>query len=120
MARYQMLPKKGKHYFRQGGRTICVKPGNIIDTEECELRGAIDKFQRLDPPPPEPEPTRGLYARHVGRGRYDVINRATNSPINDTRLSKEEAETLIEEQLAEEVEGADASPGDGQPAAGTD
>lgn len=120
MARYQMLPKKGKHYHRQAGGIICVKPGDIIDTEECELRGAIDKFVRLDPPLPEPEPTRSLYAKHVGRGRYDVINKATGYPINEQRLSKEEAEALIEEQLAEEVEDADASPGDGQAAAGTD
>lgn len=102
MARYRMLPDKGKHYCRQGGETICVKPGDVIDTEDYELRGAMDKFIRLDPPPPEPEPTRGLYPKHVGGGRYDVINRATGKPINDVRLSKEEAQALVDKGLEEE------------------
>lgn len=114
MARYQMLPRMGKHYLRQGGKTVCVKPGDIIDVEEYELRGAIDKFTRLDPLPPEPEPTRGLYAKHVGGGRYDVMNRATGKPINDERLSKAEAQALVDKGLEEEN---DASRDNGQAAA---
>ena len=115
MARYKMLPKMGKHYFRQDGRTVCVKPGDIIDTEECELRGAKDKFVRLDPPTPEPEPTRGLYPKHAGGGRWNVINEATGNPINDELLSKEEAQALVDKGLGEDY---DAGTGDGQAAGG--
>ena len=115
MARYKMLPEKGKHYHRQDGKIVCVKPGDVIDTEECELRGAKDKFVRLDPPEPEPEPTRGLYAEHAGAGRWNVINRATGKAINDELLSKGEAQSLVEKGLEEED---DASRGDGQAGGG--
>lgn len=123
MARYQMLPKKGKHYFRQGGTTVCVRPGDIIDTEECELRGAIDKFIRLDPLPPEPEPAQGLYADHAGAGRWNVINPATGKAINDELLTKDEAQSLIEERLAEDTEKGEehgAGSGDGEATANVD
>lgn len=110
-----MKPGMGWHGYVRNGKNIIVKPGDIIDVEEYELRGAADKFQRLDPPEPEPEPTRGLYAEHAGAGRWNVINRATGKPINDELLSKEEAQALVDKGLNEED---DASRGNGQPAAG--
>ena len=111
MAHYKMLPGMGKHYLRQGGETIRVKPGDVIDVEEYEIRGALDKFQRLDPPEPEPEPTCGLYAEHAGAGRWNVINFATGKAINDELLSKEEAQSLVDKGLSEDY---DASRDDGQ------
>lgn len=111
MARYRKLPKSGKHYFRRKGEMICVLPGETIEAEPHELGGAITTYECLDPPPPPAEPTRGLFAKHVGGGRYNVINEATGNPINDELLSKGEAEALVEEKLDEED---DASRDDGQ------
>lgn len=122
MARYQKLPKSGKHYFRRGGKMICVRPGETIEAEDYELGGFISTYKCLDPlppKPPEPEPTRALFAEHRGGGRWNVINKVTGKPINDDLLSKEEAESLVDKGLEEEGED-DASRGDGQPAAGTD
>jgi len=119
MALYRKLPKSGKHYFRRGGKMICVRPGETIEAEEHELGGAISTYTCLNPPPKpsEPEPTRGLVAEHRGGGRWNVINQAPGKPINDELMSKEEAEALAEKGL-EEVE--DASRDGGQDAAGED
>jgi len=118
MARYQKLPKSGKHYFRRGGKMICVRPGEIVEAEEYELGGAISTYKCLDPQPPKPselEPTQALYLKHQGAGRYNVINVATGEAINDVLLSKEEAQSLADKELDEED---DASRGDGQAGGG--
>lgn len=116
MARYQMLPRMGGHYLRQKGKTTRINPGDIIDVEEHELRGAADKFTLVDPPPeppPELEPTQALYAKHVGGGRWNVINPATDKPINDELLSKEEAQSLVDKELPETEEETDAGADNG-------
>ena len=118
MARYQKLPKSGKHYFRQGGKRICVRPGEIVEAEADELGSTISTYKCLDPQPPkpsEPEPTQRLFAKHAGGGRYNVINEATGKRINDVTLSKEEAQSLADKGLDEED---DASSGDGQAGGG--
>lgn len=116
MARYQMKPRMGAHYLRQEGRLTRINPGDIIDVEAYELRGAADKFTLVDPPPeppPEPEPTQALYAKHVGGGRWNVINPATGEPINDELLSKEQAQSLVDKELPETNEEADAGADNG-------
>lgn len=97
---------------------IRVRPGETIEAEEYELGGAISTYECLNPPPkpPEPEPTRALFAEHRGGGRWNVINRATGKSINDELLSKEEAESLVDKGLEEE----DASRDGGQSAADKD
>lgn len=104
--KYRKLPNSGKHHFRQNGKMICVHPGETVEAEPHELGGAILSFECLNPPPPtpEPEPPQGLYADHAGAGRWNVINPATGKAINDELLTKDEAQSLIEERLAEDTE----------------
>ncbi len=98
MARWKCV--SGKHYMKRNGQMVVIAAGAVVEAEDYELGGAKDKFERLDPVPPEetqPQkpPAEGLVMKHKGSGKWDVINSATGEKINDKLLTREEAETLI-------------------------
>lgn len=78
--------------------------GDIIDTTRDELRGAIDKFEALEPDPPQPEPKAGLTMVKVDGG-FDVVNDVSGKVLNDKPLHQHEAEAM-----GAVVEGNDVDP----------
>jgi len=112
MLRFKMLPKMGRHYFtgvseETGKRyTREIKPGDIIRCESHKLRGAMDKFECLEPDELKKEQQRfakvGLKVIKIGRGVYDVVNEVTNNIINDVPLTLEEANSIAMAGIKEE------------------
>lgn len=92
--RFRMKPKKGVHYLRRNGSEVPVRPGDVIECDKDEIKGALDKFEQLDPDPPPKEPKIGLKAIHRGHGNWDVINEATGEAINTEPLDKAEARKM--------------------------
>ena len=88
----------GRHNLLVDGKEVVVEPGQEIACDEYLIKGAMDKFDCLDPPPPPPTPTVGLIAKHFGGGRWAVVNETSGARINDDWLSKEEAIAIAREQ----------------------
>ena len=88
----------GTHHLLVDGTTIAVVPGQEIECDEWKIRGALDKFDCLDPPAEPPQPTAGLIAKHKGGGRWVVLNETSGAQINDGYLTKEEAITIAKGQ----------------------
>ena len=93
--RFRMKRGMGKHYRRQRGEMVCVRPGDEIVCDPDELGNAKFKFEQLDPTPPPPEPNVGLKLVHKGGGWYDVVNEVSGQKINDELLKKNEALELV-------------------------
>ena len=86
-----MKKGRGRHNLLVDGQVTIVTSGDTIECDEWQLGAGKDKFDCLDPPEPEPEPTVGLKAKHKGGGRWIVVNEASGKEINDGYLTKEEA-----------------------------
>jgi len=87
--KYRLKKGYGSHFV---GRKRYVA-GDIIDTTRDELRGAIDKFEALEPDPPPPEPITGLTMVKVDGG-FDVVNDVSGKVLNDKPLHQHEAEAM--------------------------
>jgi hypothetical protein len=76
-----------------------VKPGQIVECEEQEIAGAMDKFELAEPIPDDiPKANAGLKMVKRPGGNltgFDVINEATGEPINSKPLKKAETEALL-------------------------
>lgn len=89
--------KTGKHIMPDGRELIGRE---TIRAYEDELRGAADKFDLIDPgdgivqsEPDIPEAT--LIMKHMGGGKYQVVNTETGQPITDALVTKEQAEGMV-------------------------
>lgn len=114
--KYRMKKGMGPHYIH--GK--CIEPGMTLECEPYEIGGARDKFEALTPEP-GPEvfaPSVGLKAKHMGSGKWKVINQATGEPIHDGYLTKEDANAMATapDNDADAGGGEDAA-GDYEPAA---
>jgi hypothetical protein len=92
--RWKMKAKAGRHVM-SGGKVVL--PGQIIDCTRDEIGHALDKFEQLDPDPPEPTtPIRAkliVVERHDGG--FDVVNEKTRRRLNSRKLTKEDAEDIV-------------------------
>jgi len=104
MSHYQMKKMVGPHRHVDG---TWIKPGDVLDCEEHEIRGALDKFEMISEAKPASSPEEdgekktdkaGLVLLHRGGGRYNVVNPETEEKINDDYLTKEEAQSLLRER----------------------
>lgn len=102
--RFRLKPGYGKHYTTTDGKRVVLRAGDEIRCEPEDLGNARDKFEQLEPMPPPAQPKIGLKAVHRGGGRYDVINEATGTKINDKPLKKGEAEQLAGAGIPEQTE----------------
>jgi len=98
---FRLKPGRGSHTMNVGGKMVRLKGGEEIRCEKFVLGGALDKFEQLEPDPPEPEPTIGLRAVHRGHGRWDVVNQKTGKAINDKALKRDAAFELASKGLEE-------------------
>ena len=107
---YRRKAGYGPHFFRERDGKEREKPilaGEEIECEEWELGGSIHGFDVVVPPPPPPAPNVGLKRVHRGGGRFDVVNEATGKPINSRTLTREEADDLIADAPAAEIDEED-------------
>lgn len=94
---YEMKPGCGVHHLRNG-RTL--HPGDTIECEPEELKGAMDKFKcTVEPPPLVQIRTLKIVERSGGRGWYDVINETAKRPLNDHALRLEDAQAIVAQEL---------------------
>lgn len=91
-----------KHYLRGVRRSNNVfVAGEIIELFPHQAKQIMDKLIPLDvPQEPGEDPTpdntaAALTIKHVGGGRFNVIHPETGEPINDSTLTRTEAEALI-------------------------
>lgn len=93
--RFRLKERCGKHHTRsQDGEALTLRPGDIIDCEATELGNAIDKFEQLDPDPPEPQATEGLVVVPAGEGRFNIVNVVSGAKLNDVPLTSQEASDI--------------------------
>ncbi len=92
----------GKHTMFVDGKKKVYGPGcpdgDVVFCEKKDLGKALDTFDCLDMEEEEPEvedePLVGLVAEHRGAGWWNVRDQATGKLLNDTRLTKEEAQEI--------------------------
>ena len=83
--------KKGYGSHRMHGKTYVS--GDVVKTNAEELRGALDKFEQLEPTPSLPEPVAGMTVVETDGG-YDVVNDVSGKTLNDEPLHQHEAEAI--------------------------
>jgi len=114
--------KAGKYHARVDGRTVivylkggrekkqtghhCMLPGDIIECYPEMLQHFKDMFTQIDPDPPPPEPTAGLFLVDLGDGRFNVINENTGFPVNNVPVSREVALSMVNRASPEDDEPA--------------
>jgi len=105
--KYRLKEGFGAHYGRAEGKKgglKRMKPGTEITVDDpSDLGGVAFKFELIETVPDEEEQTEvsWLEMKHVGGGRYNVVNTETGRNLNDDYLSKKEATALIAEQMEE-------------------
>lgn len=112
------IRKGQKHYLRGTRANVNVfTAGQVIELYPHQARYIMDKLIPLDAPQePGEDPTPddsapALEIKHVGGGRFNVIHPETGEAINDSPLSKAEAEELISSGTSREGDGSDADKG---------
>lgn len=92
--------KRGKYSYQDpDGNAVVLLAGQTIKCEPDRLKFFMDKFEQLDPDPPESVPVVGLKKEKASdeANEWNVINEATGEPINDAPLTFREAQALIRE-----------------------
>lgn len=98
--KFRLLPKRGRHITKDK----VYQAGDIITCEdEKELGGALDKFERVDfKEDVIPEPVLFTIVKRQKKKGYDVINIESGEKVNDSALTKKEAEELVGEMASTE------------------
>lgn len=107
MPRFQLKKGYGKHLYKNvsvSGKenTRILREGDIVDCNEHELGGALDKFTRLDPEEKKLKDIAQAKLKAVkikegkkNAGKYWIINEASGKKLNKEPLSKKEAEEFV-------------------------
>ena len=97
--RWRLKANCGAHHFYEPELPKVVRPGDIVNCTRERLRGAVYKFEALDPEPPTPleaAPSDGLMVRERPDGDgYDVFNQTTGRALNSLPLTQEAAEAIL-------------------------
>ncbi len=107
---------QGKHYARADGRSVivyvdhgtkkkttgsyCLVPCDVIECDAEKLKHFMDKFEKISPDPPPPQPTAGLILDPLENGKFNVVNSKTGKALNDEPLSRDVAESIIADHAA--------------------
>jgi len=104
MPRNRWKLKTGSSYLIVDGQRKQFKAGDVVECENYEMPESFrDTWEKIPPPGVDPVeakepdadvPKDNFQVKHVGGGRYDVINKATGKPINDERLNRTSAYAL--------------------------
>ena len=90
--KYRFKLLTGSHY-ENGKRYF---PRDVIETDyPLDERFGSDRFELLSDNLPKDEDIATLEAKHVGFGRYKVLNKVTGEPIHEGFLSKDEANDMV-------------------------
>lgn len=112
MSKRRWRLKIGSSTLIVSGIKVTLKPGQEIECEDYELPMAFrDTYEEVLPPGVKPveakEPDADLpkdnfEVKHVGGGRYNVINKYTGKVINDEKLNRISAYALagLEDAMA--------------------
>ena len=104
--------KTGSATLFVGGKKVDMKPGQEVECEDYELPEVFrNSFEEILPVGAEPAadkepddelPKNNFTVKHVGGGRYNVINESTGEPINDEALDRGSAYALagLEDAMA--------------------
>ena len=89
----------GRAELSRKGIDPAVVEGRLmpLPEPEVEIDDSKKEKEKTEETPPEPEvpPEVGLKIDHRGGGKYNVVNQATGTPLNDALLTKAEAEGLV-------------------------
>jgi hypothetical protein len=104
MSKRRWKLKTGASTLIVDGKKVELKPGQEVECEDYELPESFrGQYEELFPPgaypvdEEEPDadlPSDNFEVKHVGGGRYDVINTTTKKVVNDERLDRTTAHAL--------------------------
>lgn len=112
LRKYKIAPGQ-KHYIRaEKGRGMTLyTEGQIVEMREDQALPIRDKLIPADHSPAEAivsaeaaQVKPAFETKHVGAGRYSVINTATGKAMNESPMEKAKAEELCAELLEDDAD----------------